>query len=286
MPNSDRLSKEELSRFATMPFVALRRLPQSQRSRLLRLIEVLRYEPGEVLYEVGALPPGLAFIVEGMVRRERVVTRRLARPSQLLGPGRTVGEEALVGGGPIAARAVAEGPLRIALLRPEKLADDEVREEAALLRAAARSLVELPLHEATCVEAMRGRSRLAKLPGRALLELLDHAELHEVTAGSTVAPDRGLAVHAHLPRRGNEGLYVLLAGLLEVALLQHGVEQTVARLIPGDLFGDEEAYLDWPAERILRAGRDSRFVFVPLAAFAANRGQSVGLRRALRRGAP
>jgi CRP-like cAMP-binding protein len=215
-------------------------------TRVLSTVKVLRRPHGAKIVREGE--PGTSFFLVASGHVRVYATDALGQETELarLGEGALFGELALVSAQPRSASVQVDGEA------------DVLELGADALRAAAKDLPQL----AEVLERFT-RERLLKnlLATSALFRPFSpqqRVDLARRFSGHDVAPDT-LIIREGDPGRG---LYVVLAGEVEVIRGEEPFEQTLATLRTGDLFGEIALIRGTPATASVRAARPSTVLFL------------------------
>ncbi len=120
---------------------ALGHLTSAQRDRLMALSDEVMASSGTVVIEEGTPTPGVVIVLDGTVRIEKDYLGARV-PLDELEAGELLGEISYLLNSPATASVVAEGDVRLAVLRRELL-DDLVRTDSALASNLFRSWAEV-----------------------------------------------------------------------------------------------------------------------------------------------
>jgi CRP-like cAMP-binding protein len=218
---------------------------------VLSALKLRRARPGEVIIAEGE--PGQSFFV--LARGEVKVTKQLAQGGVVelatLHEGSIFGEMALVSAAPRSATVTASGDADLLEFDREALgaASREVGTLAAALDKFTRERL-LSNLISTC-------PLFTPLDRKQRMDLVRRFTAHDVAQGVVVL------------REGEpgRGLFVLLAGEVDVSKVD-GVEKVLlATLKPGDVFGEISLLTDQPASATVTAARQSTVLFLPREVF-------------------
>jgi cAMP-dependent protein kinase regulator len=219
--------------------------------RFVARLALDRRTAGDVVIEQGTPGESFFIVAQGEVRVERRhadgVTRMLAR----LGPGAFFGEMAIVTAAPRAARVTAATD--VTLLRADMA---EVGPE--MERTPELQRVLMAFCKARMLENILFASpvlRRVPAPNRSdLIARFSHA--------SHVASE--VVIEEGSPSRG---LYLIVSGEVDVTHREQGETLSLARLGPGDFFGEISLVLQRPAVATVTAATDTASLFLPGASF-------------------
>jgi len=215
--------------------------------QLARAVGAKRFHDGDIIVKQG--DPGSAFYL--VASGELVVTIHAGTPEArelaVLGPGALFGEMALLTEQHRTASVLARGPVEVIEVSREVMRAVSKRspEAAAALDRFGRErllrnvFATSPLFRPFSREQQR--------------ELLKHFEGHEVDAGVEIIREGEMG----------EGVYVMLSGEVEVSKQQaDGTTVSLAKLRPGDVFGEMSLLLNQVTSATVRATRSSAVLFL------------------------
>jgi CRP-like cAMP-binding protein len=219
---------------------------------VLEALKLRRVRPGEVILAEGE--PGLSFFV--VARGEVRVTKQLAQGGAVdlatLHEGAIFGEMALVSAAPRSATVRAVGDAD--LLEFDREALGAVSRDVATLAAALDKFArERLLHNllATC-------PLFRPLDKKQRLDLVRRFTAHDVAAGVQI-------IREGEPGRG---LFILLAGEVDVSKIDADSKVLLASLKPGDVFGEISLLEEGSATASVTAARPSTVLFLSKDVFA------------------
>jgi CRP-like cAMP-binding protein len=234
------------------PVPLFSRLDEAAFERVVSSLELKRLGDGEVVVREG--DPGDSFFViaRGTVRVFRRAAKSGARVDLArLGEGSVLGEMALVSSQPRTASVDVEGGADLLVFNREALAAlaDALPQVAEVLdRYAQERMIKNVLATNPLFQPFERKQSLA---------LLERFEAHKIGAGTLVV------------RQGEEGrgLYIVLAGAVEVMKEEEGKTIKLKTLGPGETFGEISLVQDRPTTATVQAERDSTILFLPCEYF-------------------
>jgi CRP-like cAMP-binding protein len=215
--------------------------------QLIDVGTLVRRSAGEVVFRQGDAGNSLFLILSGEVAVQHELdgeTRELAR----LRGGAFFGEMALITSSPRSATVRAVGAvdlLEVSRRDVRQMIDKNPRVLKLLMRFFRARLVGTLLQTSPIFEAFSRDDRRG---------LIAAFRLRELGAGHAVFEEGSRA----------EGLFVLLAGRLEVL---RGLDSSIGRLAPGDVFGEMSLLEGGPAMATVKAKTRSWVLLLPVAAF-------------------
>jgi hypothetical protein len=250
--------------FAQLDIPCLHGFGEEERRRLAAYLEMRRFAPGAVIFNPGAPPPALCFILSGEVHLARQAGLRLPREGSLLGRGQAFGLGALVSEMPLVEGARASTPTLVLALTPpqEQLARQRMPRLMERLAELVALHARLPLYEGHFLRALRAVPVLRKVNTRFLSDLYQYAELHSVAAGTRLGSGGRRAGDRYGP-----GIYYVVAGQLSVSRHINETERVPCRTWTGEAFIDGS--LIGTAEQMVSivAERPTIFVYVSRKAY-------------------
>lgn len=233
------------------PIPLFSELPASDFARVLGALKLHRARPGEVILAEGQ--PGHSFYV--LARGSVAVTKHLAHggDSRLatLHEGAIFGEMALVSASPRTATVTAETDCD--LLEFDRAALVAASESVATLAVALDKFTRERLLNNLLATAPLFRP----LDRKQRFDLIRRFKAHDVAPGVTII-EEGAA---------GRGLFVLLAGQVDVAKRAGDSKILLATLGPGDVFGEISLVNDEPASASVTAAAQSTVLFLAREVF-------------------
>jgi CRP-like cAMP-binding protein len=228
------------------PVPLLSELPPASFNRVLDTVRVLRLSHGAAVVREGE--PGTSFFLVAAGHVRVFSTDALGKQTELarLGEGAIFGELALVAAQPRSASVEVVGEADLLELGAEAL------------RAAAGELPQLAEALDRFTRERLLRNLLATSPLFRPFSQQQRLDLARRFTGHDVAPG------TEIIREGDpgRGLYVVLAGEVEVIKGEEPFEQTLATLRTGELFGEIALVRGTPATATVRAARQSTVLFL------------------------
>jgi CRP-like cAMP-binding protein len=225
-------------------------LAADELSCLVQRVEVLEVADGEVVFAEGERGDALFVVVRGAVRvsrgagRDRVALERLAE-------GACFGEVSLVSQAPRPVTVVADGDGTLMRLSREVIGEILARYPEALR-------VLLGFFRARLVAILVATAPLFAPFSRAERErLVELFRFVEIEPGATVTRQGELS----------PGLFILLAGRMDVTIVRAGEEVLLAFLGAGDLLGEMSLLSRSPAMATIRAAAKCWALFLPREQF-------------------
>lgn len=218
---------------------------------LLGALKLRRVRPGEVIIAEGE--PGQSFFV--VARGEVKVSKRLAQGEvaelATLHEGSIFGEMALVSAAPRSATVTAVGDAD--LLEFDRDALMAASREVGTLAAALDKFT----RERLLSNLMSTCPLFTPLDRKQRLDLVRRFTAHDVAGGVVIL------------REGEpgRGLFVLLAGEVDVSKVDGAEKVLLASLKPGDIFGEMSMLNDEAANATVTAARQSTVLFLPKEVF-------------------
>ena len=205
-----------------MPIVLLSQLDTEGLSRVFEACELVRVRPGAVIVDQGSTSRTMYVLARGSVKVERTSSDGQKQALATLREGAVFGELSLLSGAPRSAAVVALGDCDLLALSLGALQDAD--EAQAQLKRAVASFA----HERLLAHVMANSTLFAALGPAQRVDLIKRFVEVDVPAGTAVL------------REGDpgQGAYVVLRGQVQVS--KHDGERSVelARLGPGELFGE------------------------------------------------
>ncbi|HEX8953484.1 MAG TPA: cyclic nucleotide-binding domain-containing protein, partial [Polyangia bacterium] len=241
-------STTSLTEFPSLfpPVPLLSELQAASFARVLSTVRVLRLPHGAAVVREGE--PGTSFFLVAAGNVRVFSTDALGKQTELarLGEGAIFGELALVAAQPRSASVEVVGEADLLELGAETL------------RAAADELPQLAEALDRFTRERLLKNLLATSPLFRPFSAQQRVDLARRFTGHDVAPG------TELIREGDpgRGLYVVLAGEVEVCKGEEPFEQTLATLRTGDVFGEIALVRGTPATATVRAGRPTTVLFL------------------------
>jgi CRP-like cAMP-binding protein len=241
-------STTSLTEFPSMfpPVPLLSELAPASFARVLSTVRVLRLAHGAAVVREGE--PGTSFFLVAAGTVRVYSTDALGKQTELarLGEGAIFGELALVAAQPRSASVEVVGEA------------DLLELGADALRAAANDLPQLAEALDRFTRERLLKNLLATSPLFRPFSQQQRVDLARRFTGHDVAPG------TELIREGDpgRGLYIVLAGEVEVLKGEEPFEQTLATLRTGDVFGEIALVRGTPATATVRAGRPTTVLFL------------------------
>jgi CRP-like cAMP-binding protein len=241
-------STTSLTEFPSMfpPVPLLSELPAASFSRVLSTVRVVRLPHGAAVVREGE--PGTSFFLVAAGTVRVFSTDALGKQTELarLGEGAIFGELALVAAQPRSASVEVIGEA------------DLLEMGADALRAAASDLPQLAEALDRFTRERLLKNLLATSPLFRPFSPQQRVDLARRFTGHDVSPG------TEIIREGDQGrgLYVVLAGEVEVCKGEEPFEQTLATLRSGDVFGEIALVRGTPATATVRAGRPTTVLFL------------------------
>jgi len=204
-----------------IPF--MRDLSENERQMVTRRLVPQRYAPAEAIFRSGDTASGIYYIESGAVR--------LIGDDDFteLGPGDTFGEMAVLSGKPHANTAQAALESTVWQLTPSDFA--RLAETYPSIRATLSRSLRSRLSAADVVQAVRILQRMpifANLSREALDDVAVHLLLQHIPIGEVI----------YSPGDSGDAMYFVESGQVELSKEDEERRETLARLIPGDFFGE------------------------------------------------
>ena len=215
-------------------------------------LAVIRLKDGEIVVEQGEVGDSFYIVVQGEVHVSRKGSGdeehlRLAR----LGSGAFFGEMSIVGRAPRAARVSTATDVTLLRADMEKLGSmsDEMSELRETLEAFCRARM--------LENVVLASSILRRVPVKERSDLLSRFEQRSQSKGDVII------------ERGSESdaLFLLVSGEVEVTRTEEEEELTLARLGPGEYFGEISLVLQRPATADVTSMSDTLCLMLPRGAF-------------------
>lgn len=215
-------------------------------------LTVVRSKPGEILVEQGEVGDSFFVVVQGEVHVSRRASggeeqTRLAR----LGSGAFFGEMAIVGRAPRAARV--EAATEVTLLR----ADMETLSMMSVKMPELRDTLEAFCRARMLENVVLASSILRRVPVTERSDLFTKFEERSHHEGEVVI------------EKGSEsqGLFLLVSGEVDVSRTEGADDLALARLGPGEYFGEISLVLQRPATADVTAASDTLCLLLPQESF-------------------
>jgi len=241
-------STTSLSEFPSMfpPVPLLSELQPASFSRVLSTVRVVRLPHGAAVVREGE--PGTSFFLVAAGTVRVFSTDALGKQTELarLGEGAIFGELALVAAQPRSASVEVVGEA------------DLLEMGAEALRAAASDLPQLAEALDRFTRERLLKNLLATSPLFRPFSPQQRVDLARRFTGHDVSPGTEIIREGDAGR----GLYVVLAGEVEVLKGEEPFEQTLATLRSGDVFGEIALVRGTPATATVRAGRPTTVLFL------------------------
>lgn len=201
----------------------MRDLGEEERQALIKRLVPQRCVPSEVIFRSGDAPSGIYFIETGSVH--------LIDEGDFseLGPGNTFGEMAVLSGKPHPNTAQAATEATIWQFSPSdfvRLADTYPGIRTTLGRSLRSRLSAADVVQA--VSILQRMPIFANLPRETLDDVAAHLLLRHAPAGELI----------YAPGDLGDAMYFVESGQVEITSEDGGRRETLARLIPGDFFGE------------------------------------------------
>ncbi len=212
-----------MSRLGDVPF--LRDLTDDERQAVAQRLTPRRYESREAIFRSGDSASGLYFIESGSVRLIGDGDDDYAE----LGPGDTFGEMAVLSGKPHPNTAQAATEAIVWQLSPSDFA--RLAETYPNVRATLSRNLRSRLSAADVVQAIGMLKRVplfTDLPHDALDDVASHLLLRHAPAGQAI----------YSAGEPGDAMYFLESGQVEITSEDGDRREMLARLIPGDFFGE------------------------------------------------
>lgn len=228
-----------------VPFLSS--LPREAFARVLGLVRLLRLRDGDLVVREGDPGDSLFLCAVGRVVVFKADGRELGRLSE----GAIFGEMALLTGAPRGASVRAEGPADVLEIGRKALSD-----LAAAVPGVGEAL-DRYRRERLLMNLLQVSPLFRPFSAEQRVDLLHRFEGIEAVEGEVVI------------RQGEEGrgLYVILDGECEVTRESDGIDVEVARLGPGDVFGEISLLHEVPATATVAVARHATLLALPAEAF-------------------
>jgi len=247
----DYAHKDALFPDKLMPLVLLSQLDADGLSHVFEACALVRVRPGAVIVEQGSTARDMYVVARGSVRVERTSSEGKKHALAVLREGAVFGELSLLSGAPRSAAVLAVGDCDLLTLSLASLQDaDEA--QLQLKRAVATFA-----HERMLAHVMANSTLFAALGPAQRVDLIKRFVEVEVPAGTEVVrqADPG------------QGAYVVLRGQVAVSKSEGERSVEVARLGPGELFGEISLLSGKGATASVHTTEDSTLLFLAKAYF-------------------
>jgi CRP-like cAMP-binding protein len=248
---SDYTHKDVLFPDKLMPLVLLSQLDADGLSRVFEACELVRVRPGAVIVEQGSTSRTMYVLARGSVRVERSGSEGQKQSLAVLREGAVFGELSLLSGAPRSAAVLAVSDCDLLALSLASLQDADAA-QAQLKRAVATFA-----HERLLAHVMANSTLFAALGPAQRVDLIKRFVEVEVPGGTEVV------------RQGDpgQGAYVVLRGQVAVSKSEGDLNVEVARLGPGELFGEISLLSGSGATASVHTTEDSALLFLGKAYF-------------------
>lgn len=242
----DYAHKDALFPDKLMPIVLLSQLDTDGLSRVFEVCELVRVRPGAVIVDQGSTSRTMYVLARGSVRVERTASDGSKQTLATLREGAVFGELSLLSGAPRSAAVIAVGDCDLLALSLGSLLDADAA-QAQLKRAVANFA-----HERLLAHVMANSTLFAALGPAQRVDLIKRFVEVEVPAGTEVL------------REGDpgQGAYVVLRGQVQVSKQDAGRSVELARLGPGELFGEMSLLTGLGASATVSTLEDSALLFL------------------------